>query len=165
VRLVRGDEPHLRAELVRRFRDSRAAFPSETAAGRRTVGELLGAAEQRSEERRRREAERAARERARQEREAAGARERHLASLAGREAEAWGEVEALIATKQPGKYDAAVALLGDLRELAVRAERREEVEGRLALLRDQHAKKPSLIGRLRAAGLVGTGRDGGPGGP
>ena len=165
VRLIRGDEPHLRAELVRRFRDSRAASPSETAAGRRTVGELLEAAEQRSEEQRRREAERAARERARQEREAAEARERHLTSLARREAEAWGEVEALIATKQPGKYDAAVVLLGDLCELAVRAGRREEVEARLARLRERHAKKSSLIGRLRAARLVGTERDDGPGGP
>ena len=157
VRLIRGDEPHLRAELVRRFRNSRTASPSDTAAGRRTVGELLEAAEQRAEERRRREAERAARERARQEREAAEARERHLTSLARREAEAWGEVEALIATKQPGKYDAAVALLRDLRELAVRSGRREEVEARLGRLHEQHAKKPSLIGRLRAAGLVGTG--------
>jgi hypothetical protein len=165
VRLIRGDEPRLRAELVRRFRDSRAASRSETAAGRRTVGALLGAAEQRAEERRRREAERAARERARQEREAAEARERHLASLARREAEAWGEAEALIATKQPGKYDAAVALLRDLRELAVRSGRREEVEGRLGRLHEQHAKKPSLIGRLRAAGLAGTGRDDRPGGP
>lgn len=165
VRLIWGDEPHLRAELVRRFRNSRAASPSETAAGRRTVGELLGAAKQRTEERRRREAERAARERARREREAAEARERHLASRARREAEAWNEVEALIATKQPGKYDAAVALLRDLRELAVRSGRREEVEERLGRLHAQHAKKPSLIGRLRAAGLIGTGRDSGPGGP
>ena len=156
VRLIRGDEPHLRAELVRRFRNSRAASPSDTTAGRRTVGELLGAAKQRTEERRRREAERAARERARQEREAAEARERHLTSLARREVKAWGEVEALIATKQPGKYDAAVALLRDLRELAVRSGRREEVEARLGRLHEQHAKKPSLIGRLRAAGLVGT---------
>jgi hypothetical protein len=165
VRLIRGDEPHLRAELVRRFRASRTASPFGTAAGRRTVGELLNAAEQRAEERRRREAERAARERARQEREAAEARERHLTSLARREAEAWGEVEALIATKQPGKYDAAVALLKDLRELAVRSGRREEGERRLGRLHEQHAKKPSLIGRLRAAGLAGTGRDGGPCGP
>jgi hypothetical protein len=156
VRLIRGDEPHLRAELVRRFRNSRAASPSDTTAGRRTVGELLGAAKQRTEERRRREAERAARERARQEREAAEARERHLTSLARRETEAWGEAEALIATKQPGKYDAAVALLRDLRELAVRSGRREEVEARLGRLHEQHAKKPSLISRLRAAGLVGT---------
>ena len=74
-------------------------------------------------------------------------------------------MEALIATKQPGKYDAAVALLKDLRELAVRSGRREEVERRLGRLHEQHAKKPSLIGRLQAAGLVGTGRDGGPRGP
>ena len=136
--------------------------PSGGAAGRRTVAELREAAERRAEERRRREAERAARERARQEREAAEARERHLASLARREAEAWREVEALIATKQPGKYDAAVALLRDLRELAVRAGRREEVEDAFGRLHDQHAKKPSLVGRLRAAGLVGTGPDDGP---
>jgi len=161
ARLVRG-EPHLRAELLRRFRASRAAAPSGGAAGRRTVAELREAAERRAEARRRREAERAARERARREREAAEARERHLASLAGREAEAWREAEALIATKQSGKYDAAVALLRDLRELAVRAGRREEVEARLAGLLDRHAKKPSLVGRLRAAGLVGTGPDDGP---
>jgi hypothetical protein len=165
VRLIRGDEPHLRAELVRRLRASRTASPSETAARRRTVGELLGVAEQRAEERRRREAEHAARERAQQEREAAEAHERYLASLARREAEAWGEVEALIATKQPGKYDAAMALLKDLRELAVRSGRREEVEGRLGRLHEQHVKKPSLIDRLRAAGLVGTGRNDGPRGP
>ena len=150
VRLIRGDEPHLRAELVRRFRGSFAASvrPSGPATD---VPELLEAAEQRAEERRRREAERAARERARLEREAAEARERHLASLARREEEAWGEVEALIATKQPGKYDAAVGLLRDLRELAVRAERREKVEARLAELRERHAKKPSLIAACRRA--------------
>ena len=157
VRLIGGGEPHLHAELVRRFRSSRSASPSGTAAGRRTVAELLEAAERHAEERRRREAERAARERARREREVAEAHERHLAALARREAEAWAEVEALIATKQPGKYDAAVALLGDLRDLAARAGRREEVEARLVRLREQHAKKPSLIGRLRAAGLVGAG--------
>ena len=157
VRLIGGGEPHLHAELVRRFRSSRSASPSGTAAGRRTVAELRAAAARRTEERRRREAERAARERARREREVAEAHERHLAALARREAEAWAEVEALIATKQPGKYDAAVALLGDLRDLAARAGRREEVEARLVRLREQHAKKPSLIGRLRAAGLVGAG--------
>lgn len=157
VRLIRGDEPHLRVELVRRVRSSRTASPCDMAAGQRTVGELLEAAERRAEERRRREAERTTRERARQEREAAEAREHHLASLAQREAEAWSEVDTLIAARQPGKYDAAVALLRDLRELAARSGRREEVEERLRRLHEQHVKKPSLIGRLRAAGLVRTG--------
>ncbi len=164
VRLIRGDEPSLRAELVRRFRDARIACPPEAAAGR-TVGELRRAAEQHAAERRQREAERSARERAEQDRQAAEARERHLAALARREAAAWGEVEALIGTKRPDKYDAAVALLRDLRELAVRAGRRDEVEGRLGRLHEQHARKPSLIDRLTAAGLIGAGRGDRPGGP
>ena len=78
VRLIGGEEPHLRAELIRRYRSARPTSPSAAAAGRRTVGELLEAAEQRAEERRRLEAEHAAREQARKEREAAEARERHL---------------------------------------------------------------------------------------
>src|SRR5918992_4360244 len=78
VRLIEGNEPHLRAELVRRYRESRTLTSSKAKAAvkRRTVGELLKAAEQRAEERRRREAERAAQERARREQEAAEARER-----------------------------------------------------------------------------------------
>lgn len=157
VRLMEGREPHLRGELVRRFREARTiSSPSGTAAGRRTVADLLAAAERRAEERRRREAEHTARERARREREAAEARERHLASLAKREAEAWREVEALIATKQPARYDVAVTLLKDLHDVAVRAGRQDEVEARLRHLREQHAKKPSLINRLQKAGLIGA---------
>ena len=68
---------------------------------------------------------------------------------------AWGEVEALIATKQPGKYDAAVALLKDLRELAVRSGRREEVERRLGRLHEQHAKKPSLTAMVAGEPIRG----------
>ena len=156
VRLIEGNEPHLRAELVRRYRESRTATSSRAAVKRRTVGELLKAAERRAEERQRREAERAAQERARREQEAAEARERYLAALAQREAEAWREVDALIATKQPGRYDDAVKLLKDLRDIAIRAGRQGEVEACLVRLREQHAKKPSLVARLQAAGLIGT---------
>jgi hypothetical protein len=156
VRLIEGNEPHLRAELVRRYRESRTATSFRAAVKRRTVGELLKAAERRAEERQRREAERAAQERARREQEAAEARERYLAALAQREAEAWREVDALIATKQPGKYDDAVKLLKDLRDIAIRAGRQGEVEARLVRLREQHAKKPSLVARLQAARLIGT---------
>jgi hypothetical protein len=161
VRLIEGNEPHLRAELVRRYRESRTLTSSKAKAAvkRRTVGELLKAAERRAEERQRREAERAAQERARREQEAAEARERYLAALAQREAEAWREVDALIATKQPGKYDDAVKLLKDLRDIAIRAGRQGEVEARLVRLREQHAKKPSLVARLQAAGLIGTKED------
>ncbi len=160
VRLIGGEEPHLRAELIRHYRSARPTSPSAAAVGRRTVGELLEAAEQRAAERRRLEAEHAAREQARKEREAAEARERHLTALAQREAKAWAEVEALIATRQPGKYDAAVALLRDLVDLAARSGRREEAQRRLDRLHEQHARKPTLIARFRQAGLVAGGPSG-----
>jgi hypothetical protein len=103
-----------------------------------------------------------AREQARREQKAAEAREQYLAALAQREAEAWREVDALLATKQPGKYDAAVKLLKDLRDVAIRAGRQGEVEARLARLREQHAREPSFVGRLQAAGLIGTTKEGRP---
>jgi hypothetical protein len=151
VRLIEG-EAHLRAELVRRLRESRTTSPGAEA-GPRTAGELLAAAARRAEERRRREAERAAQERVRLEREAAEARERYLDALGQRETEMWHKVDALIATKQPGRYDEAVRLLKDLREVAARAGRQAEAEARLARLREQHAKKPSFLARLKAADL------------
>lgn len=160
VRLIEGDEPHLRAEIVRRYRESRTPISSEAAIKRRTVGEIRQAAEQRAEARRQREAERAAQERTWREQEAAEARERHLAALAQRETEAWRQVDTLIATKQPSRYDTAVQLLKDLRDIAIRAGRQEEIEARLVRLHEQHAKKPSLVARLQAAGLIGTTKEG-----
>ena len=152
VRMVGGAEVHLRAELLRRFRESRA--PEAPPAKARAVGELLKAAEGRAEERRRQKAEQAAREKVRREREAAEARDRHLSALAKREAEAWRELDELIATKQPKKYDEAVALLADLRDVCARGGRQVEAATRLARLRGEHAKKPSLIERFRKAGLT-----------
>ena len=148
----RGAEAHLRAELRRRFRESRASDAPPAKA--RTVGELLKAAEERAEERRRQKAEHAAREKARRERDAADARARHLAALATRETEAWRELDALIATKQPKKYDEAVALLGDLRDVCVHGGRQGEAATRIARLREEHTKKPSLIDRFRKAALT-----------
>ncbi|MEW6745108.1 MAG: hypothetical protein AB1486_20325 [Planctomycetota bacterium] len=154
VRLVGGAETHLRGELVRRFRESRAGQAPAGTTKARTVGELLKSAESRAEERRRQEAERAAREKARREREAAEARERHLTALAKREAQAWREIDALIATKQAKKYDEAVTLLRDLRDVCVRGGRLDEASKRIARLSEEHAKKPRLIDRFRKAALL-----------
>jgi hypothetical protein len=151
ARFVAGSEPHLRAELVRRWRELQA--PAWPAMRRRAIGELRADAMQRAEARRRREAELAAQERARKEREAAAIRERYLGALAPRETKMWEKVEALVATKQPRRYDEAVALIVDLREIAVRAGRQAEAAARIARLRELHARKPSFLDRLRAAGL------------
>ena len=158
ARFIEGNEPQLRAAIIRRFRES-CATASNTAVKPRTVGELLQAAEQHTAERRRREAERAAREQTRRDSEARAAREQYLATLAQREAEAWREVDALVATKQSGKYDTAVQLLKDLYEIARRTGQQQAADARLAQLRQQHAKKLSLIGRLQAAGLMITTRE------
>ena len=151
VRLVAGNEPHLRAELLRRFRSTR---PEVATAKPRTVSELLSAAERRTEERRRKEVDRAAREKTRREREEAAARERYLDDLAKREPATWKEVDALIATKKPADYDEAVRLLGDLKDLGARSGRIAEVQGRIQRIREEHSKKTSFIERLQRAGFL-----------
>jgi hypothetical protein len=154
VRLIGGEEPHLRAEILRRFRESQPSRELQSDGAPRTVGELLEAAEERAEERRREEATRTTAERARRERKAAEERERYLDNLAKREAKAWEQVAALIATKHPGRYDEAVKLLCDLRDLALRSGRGSEAEARLLRLCEEHARKPSFIERLRKAELT-----------
>jgi hypothetical protein len=93
-------------------------------------------------------------ERARKEKEEREARERYLKNLAQREVQAWGEIDALIATKQPGRYDEAVKLHCDLRELGLYQGRADEVDARLRRLCEEHPRKPSFLDRLKRAGLV-----------
>lgn len=157
VRLAGGKEPHLRAEMLQRFRESQPSREPRHGEAPRTVGELLDAAEKRAGDRRREEAKRAAAEQARRDQAAAEERERYLDNLAKREPKAWAQVDALIASKQPNRYDEAVKLLCDLRELALRGGRVSEVEARLLRLCEEHARKPSFLERLRKAGLVKVG--------
>ena len=87
------------------------------------------------------------------EREQAAARNRHLNMLAKRQADAWRRIDALVVTKRPGDYDAAITLLQDLREVAERKDRSAAFAARVRALREAHAKKPSLLTRLKKAGL------------
>lgn len=59
----------------------------------------------------------------------------------------------LIATRRPAEYDQAVKLLADLRELGALDKRVAAVDAQIRRLREQHAKKESLLARLRRAGL------------
>jgi hypothetical protein len=160
VRLVEGGDPHLRSEMVRRFRASRGS--GSGAGPPRTAGQLLAEAERRRTERERAETEQAARERARRERAAAEARARELDALARREAEAWAEIDAHVATKQPLRYDEAVKLLRDLRDLCVRRGDTAAVEARIERLCAEHEKKPSFVRRVRSALLSGHSNDAPP---
>lgn len=139
-------------ELLQRFVKEHSEGDSKTVTTGRTVGELLQAAEKHESERSRVEAERRAKEKARRDREAAIARERHLDSLAGRESKLWGEVDALVYSKQPKSYDQAVGILVDLRDLAARG-KTGAFTMRIEALREAQAKKPSFIQRLTKAGL------------
>jgi len=142
------------AEILRRFDQSQVnSPPTETQAKQRTVGGLLAAAREIGSQKARLAAERRAAERARQEQEAAKARARYLDELARREHAAWQKVEMIIQTKQPKKYDMAVSLLVDLRDLAARSRADAEFQTNLVTLRKSHAAKPSFLSRLLKAGL------------
>jgi FtsZ-interacting cell division protein YlmF len=151
--LLLDGEAHVRAEILIPVRKWCAAEAPVADAKPRTVRELLEAAGDRAEERRRQQRERATREKARREREEAAARELRLNALAKREEEAWRRVGALIVSKQPKNYDEAIALLRDLRDLCVCAGREAEAAARIQGLQQEHANKPSFIKRLREAGL------------
>jgi hypothetical protein len=150
VRLLRGDGTHLRAELLRRYGGD---APVEAAGGGRTAGELLAGAERRWAARARQAQERKAAEQARREAAAAAARERRLDELATDPERAWRQVADSIATKKPKEYDAAVALLADLKALSERDGQRKAFRGRIHRLCQEHARKPSLLDRLERAGL------------
>ncbi|BCB86072.1 hypothetical protein [Phytohabitans suffuscus] len=150
LRLLRGEEVQVRAELLRRFS---GPATQHTGSGR-TAGELLTAAEARWAERQRIASERQAAERRRQEQLAAAARQKRLDELAGRQAQAWQRVAAMIETKKPKEYDAAIVLLKDLRALAERDGDTATFNRQIWQLRQQHIRKPSLIDRLDRAALV-----------
>ncbi len=154
IRLAWGDQPHLRAELLRRFRKAGDGPTTPFGIEPRTAAELVASAELRAQERRREEAKQAAKERARREHEEAATRERYLKDLAERESETWRTVDVLIATKRPSDYDEAVRLLKDLWDLAAREGRAAEAAQRISRLRDEHARKPTFVDRLRRAGLL-----------
>jgi predicted Holliday junction resolvase-like endonuclease len=151
LRLYDGD-PLLRAELRRRCRAPTS--PVRDQQPRRNAGELRATAERLKEERRGAEAKRALAAQRKREREEAKARDARLDALARRGAAvAWRDVEELISQRNNLAYDKTVALLGDLRDLALRQGTDDGFRHRLVQLRTRHRTKPRLIQRLAAAGL------------
>ena len=158
VRLVLGDDVHLRAELLRRSHGESTDGPQHREP--RTVAELRDAAAARRVERERLAAIERARKRAGRERDAALARDKRLEELALHEEQAWRQVDASIETRKPAGYDSAVGLLEDLRGVSERKGRPEAFAKRFAQLREQHLKKSNLLERFDRAGLGRPDRDG-----
>lgn len=156
ARVVQGEAARVRMELLRHFRDGhRRGDTAPTIPGptRRAVADLLDNAARRRAGRERRLAAQRAEDEARREQARALARERRLDELAREEDTAWTRVDALIATRKPAEYDAAVTLLTDLHALAEREDRYDTFTLRTIALRQAHARKPSLIERLNRAGI------------
>lgn len=92
-------------------------------------------------------------EEARRERRAAAARQRYLASIAGRESELWERIGDLISARKPNQYEEAVKLLVDLRDLHTSTQGITDFQIRLASLRKDHRNKCQFLRRLNQAGL------------
>ena len=158
LRIARGDEPHARRSLLRRFREAapdRNALPSDDDhTPGRTVAEISAVWQQRLEAKHRRLAEEAAKERERRAQAEAQARREHLENVASCSSAVWEEASAWIAKRTPKGYDQAVKLLVDLKDAAALADCGEEFDRRLDELRSRHVGKPSFMRRLRDAALA-----------
>jgi hypothetical protein len=153
-RLVEAPGAHLGAELKHRFLKSISSkAKSGTATKLRRVGDLLTAAETYAAERKRRAAEQKAKEEARKKREAAFARKQYLEALADREDRIWKKVEDYINSKQPAKYDEAVKLLIDLRDLSQMARNEKTFSNKFGTICSVHYRKVTFMDRLQKAGL------------
>lgn len=120
---------------------SRTVASSLGRGSRRTVSELLAAADRRREERERREAKRAAAAQSRRDAKAAKERARYLEELAGRADLAWLQVEQNISAFKTKYYRDAAELLVDLRDLAVQQKAGDEFRIRLTDLIERHRSK------------------------
>jgi len=153
LQVVEGNGGVIGPGLIRRFRADRKREISDPQQRRRTVGELLEAAERQRQEAERKRQEHLAAERKRREARARAAKKKRLDALEGNEEAAWQKVESLASSKKQPAYDEAVVILQDLRDLAARQESSGPFEIRLEALRRDHARKYSLIKRLDKAGL------------
>ena len=142
VRAARG-EP-ISAELLRQLREvGGEKRPTASGAARRTFSAIVAAAEQ--VRRKRKERERQADERARL---------AHLDALAKREWQVWAQVPGLLAQRTASGYGEAVALLAELRDLAVHRNQRAAFDARLNDVLAPYMSSVALQRRLREKKLL-----------
>ena len=156
LRLTKGHDPHLGAELVQQYQQTISIKDNGGAnIKQRIVEDLISKGERHAVERKRRIAEQAVREKARKERERAIIREKYLNDLAKRGDQVWKQVDELIKTKRQSDYDSVVQLLVDLRDLSIKMNKDRLFQEKLRGLREKHNRKPSFVTRLNKAGLDG----------
>ena len=155
-RLVKAPSPHLGSELKQRFQQAGSGkAKSKTDRQVRRVIDLISKAEKYAKERKRRAAEKKARAQARKKRERALAREKYIESLSGREDSMWKKVDENIVLKKAAKYDEAVKLLVDLRDLYLKTGKEKTFKKKLKTICENHYRKMAFLDRLQKAGLRG----------
>ncbi|AFY89304.1 hypothetical protein [Chroococcidiopsis thermalis] len=141
LRLARA-EPHLSVKFRQELLGAIATSPSPDGS-KRTIQQLLDAAQ----------TERAEAEKHQQ--QAAEARRiQELQALAGRETQAWDEVETLLQKPQAKTYDRAVQLLVQLRDLAQYRDQYPAFQEQLNQIYGQYSKRNAFVERLRRARLL-----------
>ena len=155
VAAVSGPGERWKNGLLRRFEqpNARRTLSGPDTICRRTAGDLLRLVQARVEERTRLLEAKRATEAARRKAEDEAKRYRDLDQLGKREEATWNQIAAHVQKRQPNEYDKAVALLIDLRDLAVRQGRGAAFQSALGELRQEHAAKESLLRRLTKAKL------------
>ena len=140
-RLAQG-EPRLTLTFQHRLQDLIGA-PTPQDRPRRTLDELVRARDRlvKAEQRRKQQA-------------AEARHKQEMEALAGRETATWTVVERLLESYQPKAYDSAVALLTQLRDLAVYQGTQAAFQLRIDHVSAKYARRSGLISRLRSAGLV-----------
>ncbi len=124
---------------LRRLREvGGAGKPTTSTAPRRTFAELQVAAKNQAQLRVQREREAAER-----------ARLAKLADLAQREAQVWASITGLLAKRTASGYDEGVALLAELRDLAVHQGQRAAFDAKLAQVIEAYVGSPALQRRLK----------------
>ena len=159
--MVEGDNPHRLAELRQQAMRELRGETKPVEGPRRTAGQIRAQAEILATERKRIEAEKKARDLARQKKEEAEKRKKHLESLVGKEDILWNQVEELIATKQPKRYDDAVSLLAGLKR-SCRIARPDRSFYRICMPVLTHLRKGTLVDKINRGkileGIVKEGR-------
>jgi hypothetical protein len=153
VSLAANADPFLPTRLRRQFQSQQSGSIA-FAGHRRMVSDLIQRAAQLEAEREAAAAEAAAKKRAKQKAEAARERAAHLDRVAARGEAPWNEVENFVTSKNQISYDAAVKLLGDLRDIAARGGAVAQFSMRVRRLMERHSSKSSFKKRMIKANLM-----------
>lgn len=144
-RLVRGDDPHVLAELRRQLRKIVIPEDGMKRPEYRTVSELRSRAAEILRIRKAAEQERLQAERARLEREAEEARKVRIKTLRKRGDAVWDDVDLEIEKRNARSYEQAIDLLIDLQWLAKENGTMNQFKIRLSRIRARHARKQRFI--------------------